>query len=281
MPASKDVSIFYRPFLQTSIGFFNQSLFDSSSQSFSSVNILSDINLYYQPLQQPIVGIIYLILRIIIIIAGEFLQIQVLKLLKRESSLVEEILKVFLYVQMVYWPLFVLFHTSTDFIHPLQEVFGSWYCIVGTFIIGYGMTLIIFHSFVVGLMRYTFIVHDEWVANFGKERAKRIFLWICILVPLIAVLWRRFGGQYVSAISSFNKCNGRHHLAFMIEDTVDSSTAKKNFCFFENYDGEDQNRFLAILKRTLCTLSSVLYLIMGFNFVEGIFYWKTIKHVNK
>lgn len=271
---------FYHPFLQSSIGFFSQSPSNSGS---SYGEVITNVNLYYQPLQYPILAIVYLILRIIIIILGEFVQLQVLKLLKRECSIEADILKVFLYFQMVYWPVFVLFHTSTDFVHPLREVVGEWYCILGFLCIIYGMTFVGFHSFVVGLMRYAFVVHNERVGKFGIERVKRIFFWMSILAPLVATLMRFFGRLEVSAVSSLNKCDGIHHMSFLIENSI-SSTARKNMCIF-HYDDDDWqifgNKSLAILKRVLCTLTNILYLIMGFNLVEGILYWRTVKHGNK
>ena len=116
---------FYSPFLQSSIYFSNQTLF--STDAFYHETI-SDVDIYYQPLQYPILAIFYLILEVIIIILGECVHLQILKLLKFETCLIKDILKVFLYVQMVFWPVAVLFDTSTDFIHPLKEIVGAWYC---------------------------------------------------------------------------------------------------------------------------------------------------------
>jgi hypothetical protein len=247
---------------------------------FSVGEVIADVNLYFQPVQNPILATVYLILRILIILVGEYVQVKVLKLFKRESSIVNNVLKLVSYVQMGYWPLFMLFETSTDFIHPLRDVIGTWYCVAGFFIITYGMTLIVFHSFVVGLMRYTFVVHDTRVANFGKDRAKRFFLGMSFIIPAIATLWRFLGRLEVSTISSLNKCNGIHHMSFLIENSL-GSTAKNNFCFLEEYEENEANNPLAVMKRTMCILSSVLYLIMGFNVVEGIFYWRTLKHSKK
>ena len=267
----------YNPFVEDTFSFYPQF---SSNSSKISVEPVTNVNLYFQPLQYPILAIVFFIARIIIIFAGEYVQVNLLRLFNRESCLVNEVLKTVTCVQMGYWPLFMLFETSTDFFNPLREILGQWYCVIAFFVIVYGMTHIVFHSFTVALMRYTFVVHHEKVASFGKERAKRYFLGMSILVPIVATVWRFLGRLQISTISSLNKCNGIHHMSFLIDNGI-GSTVENNFCFREEYDDEDSNRPLAFLKRGLCIMSSVLYLVMGFNVVEGVFYWRTLVHSKK
>ena len=267
----------YNPFVENIFAFYHQ--FSYNSTSFS-VDPVTNVDLYFQPLQYPPLAIVFFIARVIIIFAGEYVQINLLALFRRESCLVNEVLKIVTYIQMGYWPLFVLFETTTDFINPLREIVGEWYCVIAFFVIVYGMTHIVFHSFTVALMRYTFVVHHERVARFGKERSKRYFLVMSIVVPIVATIWRFLGRLEVSAISSLNKCNGIHHMSFLIENGI-GSTVDNNFCFREEYDDEIGNKPLALFKRGLCVMSSVLYLIMGFNVVEGVFYWRTLVHSKK
>jgi hypothetical protein len=268
--------IFYCPFSQSSIQFSNETLV--SKETFY-LETISDVDLYYQPLQYPILAIFYLILEIIIIIVGEFVHIQILELLKFETCLIKDILKTFLYLQMVFWPVAVVFDTSTDFIHPLKEIVGPWYCEIGFAWTLYGLAFVSFHSFITGLMRYIFVVHFDKVRKYGKQKTKKIFLWISILIPLLLTLWGYFGRKEISSISSINKCNGKHHYSFLAENSFDSA-AKRSFCSFEKYD-EDDNEFLVIIKKSLCTLHAVLLIVMGSNCVEAILYWKTIKHSNQ
>ena len=117
-------------------------------------------------------------------------------------------------VQMVYWPVTVIFGTTTDFLHPLRDIVGEWYCSFGYFWIVGGMTLILFHSFVVGLMRYIFVVHNERVVSYGKEKAKKMFFLASILIPVFLTLWGFLNGRDESAITSLNKCYGVHHKAY-------------------------------------------------------------------
>jgi hypothetical protein len=180
---------------------------------------------------------------------------------------------------MVFWPVVVVFDTTTDLIYPLKEIIGPWYCEIGFLWTLYGMSFIIFHSFITGLLRYMFVVHFKRVRDFGKEKTKKIFLWTSILLPLVFTIWGYFGRKEISSISSINKCNGIHHKTFLVENSMDS-TVKRNFCFFEQYD-KDENEYVVVIKKMLCTLNSILLIIMGSNIVEGILYWKTIKHSNR
>ena len=240
---------------------------------------ITDIYFYYGPIPNPSISITFLILKIIIIIIGEFLNIYTLKFLKLQDGIVNDILKMFLRVQMVYWPVTVLFSTTTDFFYPLRDIVGAWYCNFAFLWIVCGMTLILFHSFIVGLMRYVFVVHNERVVGYGKERAKKLFFLASILIPVFVTLWGYINGRDTSAISSLNKCNGVHHQAFLIENSIDS-TMKRNFCVFEKYD-HNSGEFLATIRRMSCKLYSALYVLMGFNVAEGLLYWRTVTHANR
>ena len=239
---------------------------------------ITDIHFYYGPIPNPEISITFFILKGIIIIIGEFLNNYNLKFLELQDGLVNDILKMFLRVQMVYWPVTVLFSTTTDFFYPLRDMVGVWYCSFGFLWIVCGMTLILFHSFIVGLMRYVFVVHNERVVGYGKERAKKLFFLASILIPVFVTLWGYLNGRDTSAISSLNKCNGVHHKAFLIENSIDS-TMKRNFCVFEKYEHEGE--FLATIRRMSCKLYSALYVLMGFNVVEGLLYWRTVTHANR
>ena len=237
-----------------------------------------DLDLPSKPLQDPLLAISYLLIKMMIVILGEYVHIQILKFLNHETCIVKEILTAFLYVQMVYWPVKVIFETTTDFMYPLCSMIGEWYCHCGFLWLVFGMTLIVFHSFIVGLMRYSFVVHYGKTAWYGIEEAKNLFYWISILVPLVMTLWGFMGRRQISSIASLNKCYGSHVEAFLLEEDVQTTTLK-SFCAFENY--EDDNNTVATLKKTLCIFHSLVYLLMGANVVEGFFYWRTVKFSNK
>ena len=271
----------YNPFLGDTISLFNHSL---SAPQCWNVETLVDVDLYYQPLQTPTLTVVYLILKSIILIAGEYLHIRILNFFRHESCLVKDLLKLFLYVQMLYWPVVVIFQASTEFVYPLQEIIGEWGCSFGWWWILLGMTIIFFHSFMVGLLRYLFVVHNKWISSWGKERVKKTFLRASILIPVLCTIWRASSGPELAAISSFNRCKGMGHKAFLIENSIDNTPKIRFFVAyffgFKKYD-EGDGEIVAILKKSASIFTSAIYAIMGLNFFEGLFYWKTVKHANK
>ena len=265
----------YNTDMHNSVAFFR------SSSRFKSWNgeILTEVDLPYAALQNPYLAIVYLIIKTIIVCFGLYVHIQTLKFLKHETCLVKEVLKVFLYVQMGYWPVKVVFETTTDLIYPLGEIIGEWYCHFGFLWLTYGMTLIVFHSFIVGLMRYMVVVHHDQMLQFGIERAKTLFYWMNIFVPLVMTVWAFIGRREVSSVSTLSKCYGTHVEAFLVEEDIETTTMK-SFCAFEKYE-EEGNKTLAALKRIFCIVHTLIYVLMGVNVVEGFFYWRTVRFSNK
>ena len=196
----------------SSIGFFNSS---PTNLNPNYGEILTEVDLPYDPLQNPILAIVYLLSKTVILVLGEYVLIQILKFLKHETSLVNDVLKAFLYVHMAYWPVKVIFETTTDFMYPLGAMIGEWYCHFGFLWLVYGITFIVFHSFIVGLMRYVFVVHNRKTLNFGIDKAKNLFYWIAILVPLVVTVWAFFGRREISSVDTLNKCYGNHVKAFL------------------------------------------------------------------
>ena len=189
---------------------------------------LDEVNLPYEPLQDPLIAILYFLIKAIIVISGEYVHIQILKFLKHETCVVKDVLKTFLYLQMMYWPLKVVFETTTEFIYPLRTIIGKWYCDLGFLWLVFGMTLIVFHSFIVSLMRYTFVVHHQKTLRYGIEEMKKLFYWTAILIPFVITLWGFIARRQISSVTTLNKCYGSHVEAFMVEEDV-VTTTKKSF----------------------------------------------------
>ena len=178
----------YHPFLNKSLGFPISSKNGKYSQDF-----FTDVNLYWQPVKDPTIGIAFLFANFLVILAGGFVHYHLWQMLKRADNLVSGILKAYVLVQTIYWPFCIIFGSATDFIHPLSDVVGPWSCVLGYFVIWLSVIFISFHITVIAIMRYIFIVYDEKVASFGKQRAKNVFYWILGTVPIVLTIWLYFG----------------------------------------------------------------------------------------
>ena len=178
----------YHPFVNKSLGF----LINTKSGTYSE-EVFTDVNLYWQPVQDPKIGIPFLVIQFFIVIAGGFVHYHLWKMLKRGENLVTSILKAYVIVQMVYFPYHTIFATANDFIYPLSEVLGSWSCVLSFFVLYPCGIFIVLHTTVIASMRYLFIVHDERVATFGKHRAQSLFYWLLGIVPIGMTIWLYFG----------------------------------------------------------------------------------------
>ena len=273
---------FYHPFENTSFGFrISDNSFWDLNENVN--NVFDDISLYYQPVQNPVVGIFFCLIRFPLVILGISLNLKVLDLIKKESGVANDVTKLTSIVQMILWPFWFLFTTSTDFLHPLNEILGNWYCNLGWFMIYFCWNITSLNSLIIAMMRYCFIVHSERFAmGDNKRKAKRFFLIISVLIPMIMVVWSGIEGSELDMMSFINKCYGKHHKTFLIE-TSTLDVMKRNFCAFDSYDtaGGLLNQLLAIFRRISCIGRTVVLILIALNFTEAIIYYATFSHINR
>ena len=268
----------YHPFTNSSLGIFLKEIL--AEDRFLGEAIL-DINLYYQPVQEPMIAFIFLCIKILLLFIGEYLYIKVYQLMKKEKGIIKNITQIFVCAQLTFWPFWICFAASTDFVHPLKELIGEWYCYGGSFLFYFLGHIITLHSFMSASMRYLFIIHREKVDEFGRERTKRLFFILSILIPLLVSIWEIFDGSDLDAMSFINKCHGKHHKVFLIDSST-MNVAKRNFCAFENYKINGfWSEVLALIRRTFCIANTIVELIMGLNIAEGILYFRILSHINR
>ena len=256
-------------------------LFEDKENGVTRKSILQDINLYHQPLQNPRIAITFFVIKLILLIIGEYLQFKVYRLMKKEKGLVKNVTQLFVLTQMIFWPFWLFFAASTDFFHPMNELVGQWYCNIGSFLFWFGAYIIASHSFITALMRYFFILHQETVGKFGKERAQKVFFAASVCLPLLMAIWNEVDGTELDAMSFINKCNGKHHLVFLI-DTSTMNVAKRNFCSFEKYKSLGRfNEILGLFRHISCITNKVVQLLIGFNFTEAILYFKILSYKHR
>ena len=120
----------YNPFTESNLGFFTNL---GPSKNNETHLVIDDIDLYHQPVEDPILSFIFLVLSMITIVVGEVVQLQLYRSVTKEKGLVKEVTQFYTLVQMIGYPILIAFISSTDFVHPLSEVLGSWYCIIGRY----------------------------------------------------------------------------------------------------------------------------------------------------
>ena len=268
----------YNPFTDTSLAFF---LKDGVRENDKIGQLLNEIDLYYQPVQEPYTASTFLGIKICLVAIAEYLHVKVFYLMEKENGIVKDVTQLLACVHVIFWPFLMLFIGSTDFIYPMDELLGDWYCHLGSFLFYFLGHIIIGHSFVSALMRYFFMLHHNEINKYGKERVKRFFFFMQILLPLISAVWEMLDGSDLDAMSFLNKCHGKYDRAFLI-DTTSLSVAKRGFCVYEIYDTTGiWSQIVAILSRFFCAANTIVQVIIGFNLTEGILYFKLLRHMHR
>ena len=249
---------------------------------------VDNMDMYWRPIQETSEATCFLIIRLIIIIGGELLQIQALKMTKKENSACVDVFEMFLYVQMVYWPIEVMFITSTDWFYPLFELLGGmWICDLVFFVKYIMLFIILFHSFCIALIRYIYLFHYKFIESKGKEKVKRVFSYMLVSVAMVTTLWKYFGSGELDMDPYMNKCRGVFYKEFLLYALDSSSTshnamnAAEKFCVFEHDGGNIEQHVIAMVRRISCIASSVMFVFMGLNVTEGFLYLTIIIHVRR
>ena len=270
----------YNPFTSPFLGVLVDD--DSNSIALERDMLLEDIDLYFQPVPDPVTASIFLAIMIILIVIGVYLHIKVLKILKKENSLMKNLTRNFMISQLISWPLMAFLISITNFFHSFPSEISQWICPITWFLLYFCLNLMTMHSFFSALIRYFFIVHNERVQSWGKEKAKKLFEILSIMMPFLVTLWKANDGSELDTFSPFNKCYGKHHKTFLVE-TSTLNVLKKNFCEIPDYhEMKDYGEVIvAFSKNVICLTSTATMLIMGSNLSEGIIYYLLFSHMGR
>ena len=266
---------FYHPFANSTLGFFD--FHELNQSNFSYGLIIKEIDLYSQPLENPSIVITFWVIKMVVIIIGEGIGTKLLASLKKERGLLTDVTKLFIMVQMILHPILHFFELVLNTLYPVHEIVGNWFCFLDWLLWGVFMRVGLNNSFIAALMRYLFIVHDQKVNEYGKERIKRLFLYFSIISPIIQFTLQALGGS--PRLSFVNKCYGNDHKVFLIE-TSTLNVLKRKFIEFD-----DVHTDLEILQqvgaRIFKIVEVMLFLFMGCNITEVFLYHKIFSKMGR
>ena len=264
----------YRPFTNKSLGVFTKASLSNHTLQGALIN---DIDLYYQPLADPTTALAFFISKFSIILIGEFIAIKLLINLKKDNSILNHVTTFLVLTQMVGHPIYLLFTTTNDFLYPANEAIGKWFCTLGWMTSSYFGYVVLSYSFIVALMRYFFILNSEKAQAYGKEKAKRNFLIMAVMVPLLAVIWESTESLHITSFT--NKCYGYDQRVFLIEtSTVD--VFKHKFWELKSFTHHGVvDLAIVITKRVSKILKAIVLIVFGANLFEGFLYYKILTHM--
>ena len=150
MPDSKLDTFLYHAFTNRTIRFFAS----PNSTSITSSSLISNIDLYHQPLHNPAVASIFMIIKSIIVSLSVWIHSKILNKLKTDSSLVRDVVRTYSILQLFYWPAVLLYSdVLTAYVYPLSAITGPWICHL-FYVVYFSLGLhMLFHSFIVAVMR--------------------------------------------------------------------------------------------------------------------------------
>jgi hypothetical protein len=272
----------YHPFIKSDLGFF---VHDTFSTENDTTFVLENIDFYYQPVEEPAFGILFIVLGLIMLVTAEFIQFKLFFMVKRENGLVKEVTHIYSLSCIIMIPFWLIIPSITDFIHPLNEVIGEWFCFLVRSFAFFHFNIITMHSLIIAMMRYWFIVHEESVRKYGKEKTKRFFAFLSIFIPLFLSIWALAdtlaGNIELDPFLFVNRCYGRDHKVFLINISP-LEVFNPYFCKFGNYSEKGMyGKILETLQRASCISKTIIYLLMAGNFTEGIIYYRIFSHIKR
>ena len=266
----------YRPFSNASFYVFTKPSISNHSLQGALIN---DIDLYYQPLAEPTTAFTFFITKLCIYLIGEFIGVKLLINLKKDNSILNHVTTFFVLTQMVGYPIALVFTTTNDFLYPANEVIGKWFCTLGWMSIMYCSYVSLFYSCIVAFMRYFFVLHSEKAQAYGKEKAKRNFLIMAVLAPLLCVIWE--STERLHILSYINKCYGYDQRVFLIESST-LNVLKHKFWELNSFAHNGVvDLAIVIANRVSKILKAIVLIVLGANIVEGILYYKILTHMNR
>ena len=267
----------YNPYKQPTLGFLWE---DSKTTGNDTIGqLVDDIDFYYQPLEPPWIAIIFFFVRLTIIFIGEIIGKKVVIMTREETGILSEITLMFISIQMIFHPILIFFELSVNLIHPINEIIGPWICTVGWLFYNVSTKIVLNYSFFAAIMRYVFVVHDDRVGRYGKEKVKRHFLYLYLTITIAQIVMKAVDGT--SRLSFINKCYGRDHEIFLIETSSLSVLKRKFWTSAQNQDKTMLDLLLHMIKRIIKILDTIAFLALGFNLTEVIVYRTIFSHLDR
>ena len=207
---------------------------------------------------------------------GLFFHAKIIYISKREKGMTWKLDITNSFLLIIIGTYSLLLHIVTYMIQDLYTYTGTWFCYVSKAITYYGLLYTIGHSLIIALMKYTVIVHEESIRNFGKDKVKEIFFWLNFLHPFV---WTALDFMLRPEFDGFipiNRCLGN------IKNTSTQGNAtsnSSNYLVFLCHLAEPlrQNSFeytVYIFKQGICVLQFVATVLIAINFFEVLLYSK-------
>ena len=212
---------------------------------------------------------------------GTFIQLKIISTCRKEKNKTWQIDITHSVGMMILFFFTSMFEKATEYFPTFHDYTGVWICYVAAFIYISGTYVMLFHSLVVSLMKYVFIVHHRRVMEFGEEKTKNVFFWINILHILsltIPTIYFFDFEAFLSIVSCFD-------LKEQLVETYNSSTGNKERMFMcklnigENEKLDSPNFYNA--QQGFCAVKMIWVLAFSCNIPESYFYFTIFRQMRR
>ena len=221
-----------------------------------------------------VLGVIVNTSRIILFVIGTYLQIKIIRVCKKEKdkTWLIDTTRSLVMIPLCFFN--AIFEPINDYFPNYPEYTSISVCYISAFIYIYLPNIVAFHSLLISIMKYLWIVHHEKARTIGDEKLTKGFFWfnlihaLMLTVPTIALL-------------DFESSHALVH-CFGLEEEIsqryNSSSAKVERMFMcklrseNNDDGANYTSY--VLMQGFCGIKMVYTTFVMSNIWEGVFYYK-------
>ena len=270
---------FYHPFRNSSLKFLlvNNLSFSTNLNEFT----VDNIDLYYQPLEHPAIAVTFCFLKLVSISVGNWIGFKILRNIQKERSILSDVTRLLIITQTIF-PLIltIFFELPVNLVYPIHELVGEWFCTLGWVLSSVSSKIVLYNSVIAAFMRYFFVVHEPKVESYGKEKVKRIFLYLSVFLPVFSTILMLVAAS--PGTSFIKKCYGLDHKAFLLE-TSTLNVLKRKFWASDINDAQafSVDHLITVGKNICKIVDTTLLFILGANLTEGIIYYRIFAHMTR
>ena len=229
-------------------------------------------------------SIVTLLIIIVISVGGVLVNWKFLRNMKDDDKnrgpnsngiLIRDVMETHAKIQMIIWPLQMIFLWMLKY----GIGFPVWLyssCSYIKFVIHTFRIYFAFNSLVVAAMRYTFVVRQNCVSLFGIEKAKRVYYYASIIIPVIISIMKEgtIPSDNLSVVSiCINSYQNTHNITDY-KDNISQNFRSPIYLFIHQCVPAEITYYIGIFVK-IC-----IWIIFG-NVVEGILYWKTFSYIRR
>ena len=136
-----------------------------------------------------------------------------------------------------------------------------------------------FNSLVVAAMRYSFVVHHNAILRFGKEKAKTLFYYGSLAIPIMIEILAALSTpkHEIQAFAIRSICNESYQDSYSrtgLNVTITQDFSLPVYNFVHHYISADITYYVRIFLQ-------LLFVMVFSNVVEGVLYYKTFKKIKR